>query len=188
MDRFIIGLAGKAGAGKDTVADILLRDYGFRKLSFATALKQAASIMTGYPIEHFHAHDMKEKEMPEWGVTPRKFIQMLGTDLIRNQFRADFWVRRLEMELCDMRGTPVAGRFVITDCRFEDEAAWLREKGGTLIHIERPDLVQTAAIHSHASEFGVARSKGDQIIRNDSSLEDLRKVVHVSLTDMDIFP
>jgi len=34
----IIGLCGNQGAGKDTVGDILISDYGFIKLTFASTL------------------------------------------------------------------------------------------------------------------------------------------------------
>jgi dephospho-CoA kinase len=36
----IIGLAGKAGTGKDTIADYLVRKYGFVKFAFSDALYQ----------------------------------------------------------------------------------------------------------------------------------------------------
>jgi hypothetical protein len=37
----IIGIAGRAGAGKDTVADILVREHGFVKIALADPLKRA---------------------------------------------------------------------------------------------------------------------------------------------------
>jgi hypothetical protein len=37
----IIGIVGKAGSGKDTVADILVRDHGFCKIALADPMKRA---------------------------------------------------------------------------------------------------------------------------------------------------
>ena len=36
----IIGVCGQAGAGKDTIADFLVKDHKFVKLSFADPLKR----------------------------------------------------------------------------------------------------------------------------------------------------
>ena len=41
----IIGLCGFAGSGKGTLADILVENHGFRKISFATKLKDTASVI-----------------------------------------------------------------------------------------------------------------------------------------------
>ena len=43
----IIGLSGIQGAGKDTVGDILISEYGFVKLSFGSALKDVISALFG---------------------------------------------------------------------------------------------------------------------------------------------
>lgn len=44
----LIGVVGFAGSGKGTVADILVRDHGFKKLSFADALKDAVATIFGW--------------------------------------------------------------------------------------------------------------------------------------------
>jgi dephospho-CoA kinase len=36
----LIGLSGKAGAGKDTVADYLVRCYKFQRMAFADPMKR----------------------------------------------------------------------------------------------------------------------------------------------------
>lgn len=40
MSNTIVGIAGKARSGKDTVAKYLIEEYGFKSISFATALKE----------------------------------------------------------------------------------------------------------------------------------------------------
>ena len=41
----IIGLSGNIGSGKDTIANYLVDKYNFRKVSFASKLKDIVSIL-----------------------------------------------------------------------------------------------------------------------------------------------
>lgn len=61
----IIGLAGAAGAGKDTLADILVADYGYRKTSFGKALYKEAAEAFGVTTEWLHDRPRKELPQPE---------------------------------------------------------------------------------------------------------------------------
>jgi hypothetical protein len=45
----IIGLCGAQGSGKDTVANILISEYGFVKLTFASTLKDVVAILFSWP-------------------------------------------------------------------------------------------------------------------------------------------
>jgi len=56
----IIGIDGYAGAGKDTVADILVTQ-GFTKVSFADKLRRVASDSFEVPIEYFLDRNLKDK-------------------------------------------------------------------------------------------------------------------------------
>ena len=47
MSRIIIGLHGHAGSGKDTVADILSQHFSYKKLAFASKIKEACEILFG---------------------------------------------------------------------------------------------------------------------------------------------
>lgn len=44
MEKLVIGIVGKNGSGKDSVADFLVDNYGARKLVFSDMLKEALSI------------------------------------------------------------------------------------------------------------------------------------------------
>jgi hypothetical protein len=56
---------------------------------------------------------------------------------------------------------------VITDVRFENEAAFVRNLGGTLIHVVNPETVSRT--DAHASENGVAFVDGDILFTNDKT-------------------
>ena len=48
----IIGICGLQSSGKDTLGNILVEKYGFKKLSFAGVLKDIVSILFGWSIRH----------------------------------------------------------------------------------------------------------------------------------------
>ncbi|HHK4489771.1 TPA: deoxynucleotide monophosphate kinase, partial [Pseudomonas aeruginosa] len=60
--------------------------------------------------------------------------------------------------------------FVISDVRFDNEADWIRAKGGVVVHLHRQDTAEVAA---HSSESGITAGAHDLFISNDGSLNDL---------------
>src|SRR5690554_6717539 len=56
----IIGIDGYAGAGKDTAADMLVKE-GFTKVSFADSLRESVVHATGLPLNLFLDRDTKDK-------------------------------------------------------------------------------------------------------------------------------
>ena len=59
MDLKIVLLSGWIGAGKDTVADLLVKHHGFQKFSFAKDLKDETAKEFGIPREWFDDQTMK---------------------------------------------------------------------------------------------------------------------------------
>jgi hypothetical protein len=57
----IIGISGRAGAGKDTVAELFIRKFGFKRVSFADSLKEVCSTSFDIPLETFHDVKLKDK-------------------------------------------------------------------------------------------------------------------------------
>lgn len=172
----LIGITGRAGAGKDTVADYLRTDYGFTPMAFADPLKAAASTLFNLPLEHFYDRDLKEAICPEWGMSPRHMAQRLGTEAMRGTFGQDFWIKRWIMEYGNM---PAWMDVVVTDVRFNNEAQAIRDMGGMVLHIRRPgDGCLDGAAAAHASEAGVTYiSSYDKVLVNDGSIEDLYRKV-----------
>ena len=66
----IIGLIGFAGSGKDTIAEYLERCRMFNVDSFASNLKDAASVIFGWDRLMLEG---KTKESREWREMPDKF-------------------------------------------------------------------------------------------------------------------
>lgn len=100
----IIGLCGFQGSGKDTVGDILVKSHGFIRLSFASALKDAVAVLFGWNRDMLEGVTPESRQFREqvdeyWSeklkipdFTPRKALQMIGTELFRNHFHSNMWV------------------------------------------------------------------------------------------------
>jgi len=124
----IIGLTGKAGSGKDTVADYLHRKYGFVPFTIAAPLKAGVSELFGIDRGVMEDSVLKEQIDDRYGVTPRKILQRLGTDYVRKEFGEDFFIHRLIQRI-----TPLLANdenIVITDVRFNNELQRIKEIQG----------------------------------------------------------
>ena len=60
----ILVVAGKKGSGKDTLADLLVENHNFKKISLADELKILCSRVFEYPINHNYDPNLKEKKWP----------------------------------------------------------------------------------------------------------------------------
>ena len=134
-DKVIIGLSGKKRSGKDTVADFLVDQYAFTKMPFAEPIKVSASLIFGFTDEQLYG-GLKEKEDDFWGFTPRWAMQMVGTDLFRDQIDPDVWVKSMQRRIARSSRR----RIVISDVRFPNEAQVIKEMGGYVARIRRPSV------------------------------------------------
>jgi hypothetical protein len=194
----IIGLCGAQGAGKDTVGGILESKHGFVKLAFASAIKDILSAIFSWP------RDMLEgltKESREWRETPNKYwsdklaipdfsprraMQIVGTDLFRNHLNQDIWINIIENKIIMLRESGENHRFfqvypqadipniniVITDCRFENEFDMIRKfSEARIIKIVKDTHVKITATHSSENDW---TNVDCEILQNNGSIESLR--------------
>lgn len=182
----IIGVAGKARAGKDTVSEMiqmLSYDHGpseFHKYEFARPLKEACRVIFGWDDRHLYG-DLKEEIDPLFGVTPRYAMQTLGTEWGRDLINKDTWVLRAEREHQNR------GNIVVSDVRFENECHWVQNAGGVIINVYRPEADEISGVSEHASEQGVShmlRTNVDYVIVNDSTIDQLFDTVRVIFKDI----
>ena len=167
----LVGLTGHAGAGKDTVADLLRAAHGGRKIAFAGPLKAACASLFRLTPDQLHDPVAKETLDPRWGRTPRQILQVVGTDLLRAQFDVDVFRKsaRFGIEAALAAGETLV---VVSDCRFENEAALVRELGGVVWHVRRATRGTTET--AHVSEQTLAVAPSDVVVANDGTLDDLR--------------
>lgn len=164
----VITISGRAGAGKDTFANMLedmLAQSGERVLvaHYADLLK--------YILTTFFAWDGKKDEHG------REMLQTVGTDIVRRD-DPDYWVRFLAEIITFF---PVWDYVLIPDARFENEIEFMKERFGvTSIVVERVFKSQlTEKAQAHESEHGLDGYAFDVIVHNDDSLEQLRNAAGV---------
>lgn len=169
----VIALAGAAGAGKDTAADYLCRKYDFARYAFAKPLKAALNAMFGWRGFEWSNRTWKEETLPDIGKSPRQLAQTLGTEWGRQLVHCDLWLLLAKREIerarqCDERG------IVFTDCRFANEAKFVKDQGGIVLHISRPGI---ASVSAHASEQSLPYELVTGYVVNDGAIEDLHRNV-----------
>lgn len=168
----LIGLSGKRGSGKNTVATMMQEaNYFYQEHAFASKLKYFATqlIGEGYDV---YSQQGKTEFIPEWGMTVGELLQRLGTDAIRNGLHQQAWV------LACFAGIEPDAYAIVTDCRFPNEVDAIQARGGIVLRIEGDPLKQHGdgtRDDAHSSETALDGYKGfDGFIYNDGTLEDLR--------------
>lgn len=165
----VIGIAGKARSGKDTVANFVLAAIGGYRYSFADPIR-AMLVHVGVDMRDPYWQARKEEGIPALnGVSPRQMMQTLGTEWGRQLISDDLWIWIAQQRL--LHSGP---GMIIADIRFENEADWVRRMGGLMIHVQRESAVP---VREHVSENGVAIQENDRVLRNDGSLQDLQIAV-----------
>jgi hypothetical protein len=174
----IIGLTGYAQSGKDTLANILMGKYGYRRIAFADTIREflyevnpmVACSPTGYlkDLVNLVGWD-KAKQEPQ----VRRLLQDLGVTA-RKLIDEDIWVK------IALRNLSAGDRVVITDVRFENEAKSISALGGQLWRVKRAGV---DAVNAHISETQLDGYRVDQIFLNNGTVEDLQLLVQIRMQD-----
>jgi hypothetical protein len=191
----LIALIGAKQSGKTTVSNLLVTQYGFRRVRFADALKQMLRTL-GLSEAQIEGD---QKEVPSCllgGKTPRWAMQSLGTEWGRNLISQDIWVNACRQHVADLLGK--GHKVVIDDCRFPNEVAMIHELTGELWRIRRSEVeVQIGPLTRwlvrqgwskkiHPSELYWSEFKAEVEIPNDARLLDLQTQVQKALRRMPV--
>lgn len=162
----LIGIAGRARSGKDTVANFIIAAVGGYRYGFADPIRAMLAAGLGVDMDDPYWRSRKEDTIPALGVSPRRLLQTLGTEWGREVINPDLWVI-----LAHQRLLSSGPGMVLTDVRFENEAAWVRKHGGLIIHVLRSDAKN---VEAHTSEAGIGVLDTDAQILNNGTLEELQ--------------
>jgi hypothetical protein len=171
----LIGIAGYARSGKDTVGSILVKEHQFHTKAFADLMRASALALN--PIVDW-SHDRRDvrpiryrdvvqmvgyeraKQQPEI----REFLQRVGTEMGRKVFDPDFWVDRTFARM------DLGIDWAITDVRFINEAKAIVARGGCVTRINRTGC---HAANDHISEHELDGWVYDHVIQNDGTIDEL---------------
>ena len=177
----IISISGKIGSGKDTIADIIMQYTPYHRWQvkkFAGKLKDIAEILTGVPKINFEDQEFKQQDMgPEWGMTYRDLLQKLGTEAMRSGLHKNVWVNALFADYqFNIEEDEQIHYWIITDSRFPNELAAVKEHNGIAIKVIR-DSGNTIGT-THTSETALDDyTDWDYVINNNGTLEELKTQV-----------
>jgi hypothetical protein len=162
----IIGVCGFIGSGKDTIADYLTNFHGYRRESFANTLKDAVAQVFGWNRTMLEgrtkeAREWREQVDPWWAerlnmpnLTPRWVLQYWGTEVCRKAFHDDIWIASLENKLRNSKDD-----VVISDCRFPNEIASIKNAGGIIVCVER-------GVRPHWYDIAIQANRGSTSAAN----------------------
>lgn len=94
----ILGLAAKARSGKDTAASILLKHPQVAAYALADPLKAGCQALFALTPEQTWDDTAKEKTLTAWGMSPREFYQLVGTEWMRAHDSLH-WLKRADREI-----------------------------------------------------------------------------------------
>ena len=175
--RVIVGFTGHMGVGKDTAADVLVKEFGFVRVGFADALKREV-------IERFPRtlSEMRDVEGYEWW-TPspwklvmetkppwvRALLQEYGTE-VRRANNPHYWVTKWQDTVDRL---PLMAKVVVPDVRFENEVQVILAMEGHVVRVVRPGYMGD----THASERGVGGEH--EVLYNAEGVHEFQERVEV---------
>lgn len=196
----IIGLSGKIGSGKTTIANLLLEKFNeYERIAFGDILKREASKTYNFPLEWVYSEEGKNEiininpceqkslydilknaffppknilgQLPRSNMNVREILQWHGTEFRRAQ-DPNYWVSQMRIFI---KNNPWV---IIDDVRFENEADLVKELGGVVIRINPHDKWLSGDFSGHRSETSLDNYdqfdlKVTQLIDNPNHATDL---------------
>lgn len=171
--KLLIGMVGRKRSGKDTLARFVQEmNPEFTIMSFADPLKQACK--HAYHLTEDQLEETKDLVDPRWDMSPRDMMKSIGTKYFRTE-DPGHWTKNLGFRMVGI------DHVVVSDVRFHNEALFIKENGGVLIHVSRETEGND---DDHVSETTSDDLVCEYSISNNGSLENLRVQLGVVLSTM----
>jgi len=173
----LIAICGYKRSGKDTIADFLAANYGYRTIKIAEGLKNMVKNIFDFTDDQLE-NESKDLVDHRWGIAPRRAMQFFGTEIMQHEVQKllpgigrSFWMRKIKTTLSS--ASP-QDKFVISDMRFLHEYEDLKEFQPFIIKVTNPSV---KCIDAHCSETEFKDIPCHIEIINDGTLEALYEKV-----------
>ena len=184
-----------AADGKDTFAELLAEQLvgKVERHALADKLRLITEIVSGVKMTTTHeinkpfcneirnyTQDQKNIVIKQFNKTIGETLQLVGTDLFRDNYDTDIWVKSFFNEELDEKLNN--GKIIVVpDVRFINEADYIIQEGGYLIRLEGdPMSVRENSLRDlkHISETNLDNyTKFDKVIYNDKKDINILKVI-----------
>lgn len=179
----LIGVMGNKGSGKTTISEFLKESYIFTEKSFADPLKRACQVLFNLSDDQIYStQEKKETPDPRWfNCTPRKILQFVGTDLLRNnldQIMPGLGVNVFTHSFKiwydnEIKKNPQIN-IIVSDVRFQNEIDLIQSLDGFVIKIDRPNNLDVNDMHQSEIELRNI-STFNYLVVNDGTLDQFYK-------------
>jgi hypothetical protein len=170
----IIAICGAKRSGKDVLASHIVNKYGYTRLSFAEPLKHIVKLLFDFNDQQVGliegSNDEKDTLDERWGISPRKALQFVGTEILQNKIqellpnvKRDYFANILLSKI-EYNKT-----YVISDLRFIHEYDKIKHLDIQIIKVIRPSIITD---EQHLSENEYMYIPVDKEIVNDGTFED----------------
>jgi hypothetical protein len=180
MNVRVILLGHQARVGKDTVADFLVANKRFKKLSFANKLKTTVKDLYSFSDSQVFGDD-KDQIDSRYNLSPRQILQDFGQEQ-RVRYE-DIWVQYVSNQIIQSVHNKEYLNFVISDFRFPNEYGALDKMlkknleyvRVIPVKIIRPDIKDFAGMNDISETALNDFQPWDLILKNNSTIENLHK-------------
>jgi hypothetical protein len=177
----LIGLAGKRGSGKNTVATIIQElqpERNWQVLAFGDGIKAVAAALAAETTVPYYSQEGKTELVPAFGLTRGELLQQVGGAL--RAWRGQVWIEAL------LAALPADKPVVVADLRFPDEAQAILDRGGVVWRVEGDPLQQRGdgtRDDNHPSETAMDDyAHYAAVLRNVGSVDELRAQIQQLLS------
>ncbi len=153
----LIGFNGYARSGKDTLAAFLVSEFGYRRVAFADALRNFITATNPSIADRVNAVGWETAKLE---ADVRQALRDYGA-AARDFIHPNVWI------FAALRSQPARELIAVSDVRFPNEAAAIKDSGGRLVRVERPGVGPANDIDTLLDRY----DRFDAIIRNDGTVE-----------------